>query len=88
MTLVEQLIRMQLRISDELNIFFIRGQQLITKLQEAGEAVSETFFNALVLNGLQVKYESGVLQKILNPAHTLLGKRRKYFYWSTAHRHR
>ena len=43
-TLVAQLARLQLQDSDDLDIFFIRGQELLTRLQEAGEAVSENFF--------------------------------------------
>ena len=49
-TLVAQLARLQLEDSEDLDSFFIRGQELLTRLQEAGEAVSETLFNALVLN--------------------------------------
>ena len=47
-TLVAELARQQ-----DLDSSSIRGQELLTRLQEAGEAVSETLFNALVLNGLQ-----------------------------------
>ena len=46
-TLVAQLARLQLEDSEDLDSFFIRGQELLTRLQEAGEAVSETLFNAL-----------------------------------------
>ena len=81
LVLVEQLVRLELRISDDSNSFFIRGQELLTKLQETGEAVSETFFNALVLNGLQMRYETGVLQKIFNPATHFTGKGKKKFIW-------
>ena len=41
-TLVAQLARLQLEDSEDLDSFFIRGQELLTRLQEAGEAVSET----------------------------------------------
>ena len=53
-TLVAQLARLQLEDSEDLDSFFIRGQELLTRLQEAGEAVSETLFNALVLNGIYI----------------------------------
>ena len=41
-TLVAQLARLQLEDSEDLDSFFIRGQELLIRLQEAGEAVSET----------------------------------------------
>ena len=56
-TLVAQLSRLQLEDAEDLDSFFIGGQVLLTRLQEAGEAVSETLFNALVLNGLPMRYE-------------------------------
>ena len=40
---------------------------MLTRLQEAGEKVSETLFNALVLNGLPMRYESFVIQESFNP---------------------
>ena len=52
-TLMAQLARLQLEDAEDLNSFFIRGQELFTRLQEVGDADSETLFNALVLNGLQ-----------------------------------
>ena len=60
-TLVAQLARLQLGDSEDLDSFFIRGQELLTRLREAGEAVSETLFNDLVLNGLPMRYESFVI---------------------------
>ena len=54
-TLVAQFARLQLEEAEDLDSFFIKGQELLTRLQEAGEAVSETLFNALVLNGLQMR---------------------------------
>ena len=62
-TLVAQLARLQLEDAEDLDSFFIRGQELLTRLQEAWEAVSETLFNALVLNGLPMRYESFVIQE-------------------------
>ena len=53
--LLAQLARLQLEDAEDLDGFFIRGQELLTRLQEAGEAVSETLFNALVHNGLPMK---------------------------------
>ena len=67
-TLVAQLARLQLKDAEDLDSFFIRGQELPTRLQEAGEAISETLFNALVLNGLPMRCESFVIQESFNPA--------------------
>ena len=89
-TLVAQLARMQLEDSEDLDSFFIRGQELLTRLQEAGEAVSETLFNALVLNGLPMRYESFVIQESFNPAtnFTELRKSLQNFHESTVQRHK
>ena len=61
-TLVAQLAQLQLEDAEDLDRFFIRGQELLTRLQEAGEAVSET------LNGLPMRYDSFVIQESFNPA--------------------
>ena len=63
---------------------------MLTKLQEAGEAVSETLFNALVPNGLPMRYESFVIRESFNPAtnFTELRKRLQNFNESTAQRHK
>ena len=84
--LVAKLARLQLEDAEDLDSFFIRGQELLTRLQEAGEAVSETLFNALVLNGLPMRYESFVIQESFNPAtnFTELRKTLQNFHESTA----
>ena len=51
-TLVAQLARLPLEMFEELDSIVIRGHKLLTRLQEARAAVSETVFDALVLNGL------------------------------------
>ena len=63
---------------------------MLTRLQEAGEAVSETLSNALVLNGLPMRYESFVIQESFNPAmnFTEMRKRLQNFHESTAQRHK
>ena len=40
----------------------------MSQLTEAGEKISETLFNALVINGLPEKYEHFVVQQSFNPA--------------------
>ena len=87
-TLVAELVRLQLEESEILDSFFIRGQELLTRLQEAVEGVSETLFNALVLHGLPMRYEEFVIQENFNPAtiFTELRKRMQNFNESTAKR--
>ena len=89
-TLVAQLAWLQLEDAEDLDSFIIRGQELLTRLQEAGVAVSETLFNALVLIGLPMRYESFVIQESFNPAtnFTELRKRLQNFHESTAQRHK
>ena len=88
--LVAQLARLQLEDAEDLDSFFIRGKELLTRLQEAGEAVSETLFNALVLNGLPMRYERFVIQESFNQAtnFTELRKSLQNFHESTAQRHK
>ena len=63
---------------------------MLTRLHEVGEAVSETLFNALVLNGLSMRYESVVIQESFNPAtnFTELRKRLQNLHESTVQRHK
>ena len=73
-----------------LDSFFIRGQELLERLQEAEDAVSETLFNGLVLNSLPMRYESFAIQEGFNPAtnFTELRKRQQNLHESTAQRHK
>ena len=82
MTLVAQLARLQLEDADDLDSFFIRGKELLTRLQEAAESVSETLLKASVLNGLPMRYESFVIQESFNPTtnFTELKKRLQNFH--------
>ena len=69
-SLVKQLSRLQLGEEEKLYEYFIRFQELMSRLTEAGEKMSETLFNALVINGLPEKYEHFVVQESFNPAST------------------
>ena len=62
-TLAAQLARL-----DDLGSFFIRGQDLLTRLLKRGDAVSQTLFDVLALNGLKTRYENSVIQECLKPA--------------------
>ena len=89
-TLVAQLARLQLEDAERLDSFFIRGQELLTRLQKVEEAVSETLFNALVFNGLTMRYECFVIQESFNPAtnFTELKKSLQSFPENTAQSHK
>ncbi len=67
-SLVCQISRLQLDENEKLSEYFIRAQKLMSRLTEAGEKISETLFNALVVNGLPEKYEHFVVQESFNPA--------------------
>ena len=69
-TLVAHLTGLQLEEAEDLDNFFFRRQELLTRLQEAGEAVSETLFNALVLIGLPMLYNSLLYRKALTRPRT------------------
>ena len=69
-SLVRQLSHLQLREDEKLHEYFIRSQELMSRLSEAGEKISETLFNALISNGLPDKYEHFVVQESFNPAST------------------
>ena len=76
-SLVSQLARLQLRRGEDLDTFFIRGQELMTRLGEAGEPISETLFNAMILNGLPQRFEVFVIQESFNPAGTFTELRKR-----------
>ena len=67
-SLVRQISRLQLSENEKLSEYFIRAQELMSRLTEAGEKISETLFNALVINGLPEKYEHFIVQESFNPA--------------------
>ena len=69
-SLVRQLSRLQLGEEEKLHEYFIRSQELMSRLTEAGDNMTETFFNTLVINGLPERYEHFVVQKSFNPAST------------------
>ena len=69
-SLVRQLSRLQLGEDEKLHEYFIRSQELMSRLSEVGEKISETLFNALIINGLPDKYEHFVVQESFNPAST------------------
>ena len=66
--LVSQFARMRLKPDEALHEYFIRAQELMTRLSDAGERISETIFMALVLNGFPERFENFVVQETFNPS--------------------
>ena len=62
MILMRQLAKLQLRENKTIHRYFIRAQELVIRLHYAGDEFFETLFNAMVLNGLQQRYEQFLVQ--------------------------
>ena len=69
-SLVGQLAKLRLGSEEDLDDYFVRSQELMTRLSEAGEAITDTLFNALVINGLPDSFEHFVVQESFQPAKT------------------
>ena len=69
-SLVGQLVKLRLVATEKIDDYFVRSQELMTRLSDAGERVSDTLFNALVINGLPEQYEHFVVQESFQPATT------------------
>ena len=65
---MRQLARLQLKEDQALQNYFFRLQELSTRLEHAGEQLSETLLNVMVLNCLPERYEHFVVQDSFNPA--------------------
>ena len=76
-SLMRQLARLQLREDEAIHQYFIRAQELVTRLHHTGEELSETLFNAVVLNGLPKRYQQFVVQESFNPAEKFLELRKR-----------
>ena len=76
-SIVAQLARLKLTEGEDIQSFFIRAQELYSRLQQAGEYLSPAIFNALILNGLPEQYEHFIVQESFNPSgdYTELRKR-------------
>ena len=61
-------IPMQLGEDEKLHEYFISAKELKSRLSDAGEQITETLFNALVINSLLGKYEHFAVQESFNPA--------------------
>ena len=65
---VSQIDRMQLKADKALHEHLIRAQELMTRLSDAGEKLSEAIFIALVLKDFPDRFENFVVQESFNPA--------------------
>ena len=74
---MRQLARLQLQEDKVIHQYFIRAQELVTRLHHAGEEPSETLFNAMVLNGLPQRYEHFVVEESFNPAENFVELRKR-----------
>ena len=87
-SLMRQLARLQLREDEAIHQYFIRAQELVTRLHHAGEELSETLFNARVLNGLPQRYEHFVVQESFNPAENFVELRKRLTNFEESRRQR
>ena len=60
---MRQLTRLTLKEEEALPQYFIRAQELSTRLVQAVEHLSEPLLNAMVLNALPERYEHSTLWK-------------------------
>ena len=85
-SLVGQLAKLRLGPSEMPEDYFVRSQELMTRLSEAGERVSDTLFNALMINVLLEQYEFFVVQASLQPATTFQAPRTRLRHFEDAKR--
>ena len=55
-SLVGQLATLRLGSTEKLDDYFVRSQEPMSRINDAGELISETFFKALVINGFPAQY--------------------------------
>ena len=67
-SIMGQLGKLRLSSDESLDDYCIRAQSLYSRLTDAGEQLSGTLFNAMVLNGLSEQYEAFVIQESFNPS--------------------
>ena len=76
-SLVGQLAKLRLGPTGKLDDYFVRRQEMMTRLSKADERVSDTLFNALVINGLLEQYEHFLVQGRFQPTTTFQELRTK-----------
>ena len=71
-SVMRQLAHLQFTEDEALQDYFIRAQELSTRLKHAGGHLSEPLLNAMMLNGLPERYGHFVVQESFNPAGSLV----------------
>lgn len=87
-SVMRQLAKLKLRDDEDLPKFFIRAQELLARLEHAGEQLSEPLFNAMVLNGLPDRYEHFVIQESFHPADSFVELRKRLTNYEESRAHR
>ena len=87
-SVMRQLARLTLKEDEALPQYFIRAQELSTRLGQAGEHLSEPLLNAMVLNGLPERYEHFVVQESFNPAGSFVELRTRLTNYEESRQHR
>ena len=87
-SLMRQLAKLQLREDKPIHQYFIRAQEMVTRLHHAGQELSETLFNAMVLNGLPQRYKHFLVQESFNPVENIEELRKRLTNFEESHRQR
>ena len=85
---MSQLARLKLDNCETLDDYCIRAQSFMSRLEDAGEQLSATLFNAMVLNGLPEHYEAFVIQESFNPTDSFAVLRTRMRAYSDSKRER
>ena len=87
-SMMRLLFRLQLREDQAIHQYFIRAQELVTRLHHDSEEFSETLFNEVALNGLPQRYERFVVQESFNPAEIFVELRKRLTNFEESRRQR
>ena len=87
-SVMKQLAPLQLKEDEALYNYFLRAQELPTRLEHAGEHLSEPLLNAMMLNSLPECYENFVVQESFNAAGSFVDLRKKLVNYEGSRIHR
>ena len=74
---MRQLAGLHLREEEAIRQYFVRAQELVTPLCDAGEQFPETLFFAIVLNGFPKQYKHFVVHESFNSAEKFVEVRKR-----------
>ena len=86
--LIRQVARPQPKENEALQNYFVRANELSTRLDHAREHLSEPLLNAMVLNGLPERYIYFVVQVSVNPAGSFVELRTRLFNYGEGWKHK